>query len=126
MPVTQVHPGLFVMTPHGVGMVMSVRQDGMVVTKLTASATTGGGPAFTGYFHPSSIDPLAAAVPSFSAAASFQPVSPAAYGGFQLGQQRSTSMTDVAPRAQSFRALEMPCSGPPSKRRRSSDFGLRY
>lgn len=85
MPVTQVHPGLFVMTPHGVGMVMSVRQDGMVVTKLTASATTGGGPAFTGYFHPSSIDPLAAAVPSFSAAASFQPVSPAAYGGFQVG-----------------------------------------
>lgn len=53
----QLHPGLPIMTPQGEGIVMSVRHDGMVVTKLPVLGG-GKGPGgaasfFIGFFHPS-------------------------------------------------------------------------
>lgn len=86
-----VHPGLQINTPHGAGVVVCVRSDGMVVTKL---AGNGGGGGFTGYFHPSTLGlvPPAGAANGFlpvkatvSPPGMFQPVSPMDCGGeFQV------------------------------------------
>lgn len=100
-----VYPGLTVDTPHGLGVVMAVRDDGMVVTKLVSS---GGGAGFTGYFHPSTVGHSSSSssvggvvgtvgvardtasnafLPTRAAAAApcmFQPVSSMEHGGFQV------------------------------------------
>ncbi|CAN0394603.1 unnamed protein product [Hapterophycus canaliculatus] len=57
---TPLQPGLPVSTPHGFGVVASVRSDGMVVTRLAginngAPAAAERGQGYIGYFHPSSV-----------------------------------------------------------------------
>lgn len=66
-----VYPGLPIMTPDGAGVVLSVRHDGMVVTKLPTVGEGSGdrspassygagpsGPFFIGFFHPSVVKVL--------------------------------------------------------------------
>ncbi|CAM9095904.1 unnamed protein product [Scytosiphon promiscuus] len=57
---TPLQAGLPVSTPHGFGIVASVRSDGMVVTRLPginngAPAAPERGQGYIGYFHPSSV-----------------------------------------------------------------------
>ncbi|CAN0192298.1 unnamed protein product [Pylaiella littoralis] len=61
---TPIHAGLSVETPHGVGVVVCVRNDGMVVAKLGGKV---GGPGFIGYFHPSSVSPAPFSSPLYLA-----------------------------------------------------------
>ncbi|CAN0414495.1 unnamed protein product [Ectocarpus sp. 8 AP-2014] len=56
---TPIYAGLSINTPHGLGVVESIRNDGMIVTRLAGTTTAGtaaaGGPGYIGYFHPSSV-----------------------------------------------------------------------
>ncbi|CAN0350648.1 unnamed protein product [Ectocarpus sp. 13 AM-2016] len=84
---TPIYAGLPINTPHGIGVVESIRNDGMIVTRLAGTTTAGtaaaGGPGYIGYFHPSSVcvAPSPSSLYAPAKASPLSPPSPFAGGG---------------------------------------------